>query len=60
MQKPKQEQPDNAQPIVEDDYEHLVGADPGVINLLTAQTNRIYFDRRVLPHGSGAETVEVE
>ncbi|KAL7476683.1 hypothetical protein ACHAW6_002527 [Cyclotella cf. meneghiniana] len=39
MQKPKCEQPDNTQPIDEDDYMRLVGADPGVINLLTAQTN---------------------
>ncbi|KAL7484164.1 hypothetical protein ACHAW6_009810 [Cyclotella cf. meneghiniana] len=36
MQKPKHEKPDNTQPIDEDDYKHLVGADPGVINLLTA------------------------
>lgn len=39
MQKPKREQPENPQPIHEEDYERLMGADPGVDYVLTARTN---------------------
>ncbi|KAL7484746.1 hypothetical protein ACHAW6_010379 [Cyclotella cf. meneghiniana] len=43
MQKPKCEQPDDCQLICKNNYECLMGADPGMINLLTAQTNTRQF-----------------
>ena len=55
-----------SQLILEDNYKCIVGADPGVINLLMAQTNTIEFiqistaKHRYMVQMQDAEAVAVE